>query len=188
MTSENGSRLARELAVQTPATEYDAVAERYERLVAPRFAVVAARLANIAALRPGERVLELGAGTGALSRLIAPRLEPDGHLVLLDVSSRMLHVAARVLRKAGSRNVTCVSHDMSALPCADGDFDMVLSHMGYFEESQKAAREEILFRRFKAEESSQSITAVRRLISPEDNNERQQIHDHASVLLEGAGQ
>jgi len=53
---------------------------------------------------------------------------------------------------------------------------------------QKAAREEALFRRFKAEESSQSITAVRRLISPEDNNERQQIHDHASVLLEGAGQ
>jgi tetratricopeptide (TPR) repeat protein len=51
---------------------------------------------------------------------------------------------------------------------------------------QKAAREETLFRRFKAEEASQSITAVRRLISPEDNNERQQIHDHASVLLQGA--
>jgi ubiquinone/menaquinone biosynthesis C-methylase UbiE len=141
VTSENGSRLARELAAQTPASEYDAVAEKYERLVAPRFAVVAARLANIAALRPGERVLELGAGTGALSRLIAPRLEPDGRLVLLDVSSRMLQVAARVLRKAGSRNVTCVSHDMSALPFADEDFDMVLSHMGYFEESQKAAHE-----------------------------------------------
>ena len=48
--------MARKLAPQTAASEYDAVAERYERLVAPRFAVVAARLANIAALRPGERV------------------------------------------------------------------------------------------------------------------------------------
>ena len=48
---------------------------------------------------------------------------------------------------------------------------------------EKAAREEVLFRRFKAEESSQSITGKRRLISPEDNNERQQIHDHESVIL-----
>jgi tetratricopeptide (TPR) repeat protein len=49
----------------------------------------------------------------------------------------------------------------------------------------KAAREEALFRRFKADESSQSLTAKTRMISPEDNNERQQIHDHESVSLGG---
>ncbi len=47
----------------------------------------------------------------------------------------------------------------------------------------QAAREQKLFQRFKAEESSQSITAKRRLISPEDNNERQSIHDHESIML-----
>jgi tetratricopeptide (TPR) repeat protein len=46
---------------------------------------------------------------------------------------------------------------------------------------ENAAREEKLFRRFKAEESSQSITARRRMLSPEDNNERQMIHDHESA-------
>ena len=46
-----------------------------------------------------------------------------------------------------------------------------------------AAREETLFRRFKAEESSQALTARRRAISPEDNNERQPIHDHESAPL-----
>src|SRR5260370_24115293 len=51
------------------------------------------------------------------------------------------------------------------------------------QDKEKAAREEILFRRFKAEESAQSITAKRRLISPQDHNERQAIHDHDSVLL-----
>jgi hypothetical protein len=66
-------------------------------------------------------------------------------------------------------------------------YTMMLCYRG-LGDRQKAMREEILFRRFKAEESSQSITAVRRLISPEDNNERQQIHDHASVPLEGSGQ
>jgi tetratricopeptide (TPR) repeat protein len=48
---------------------------------------------------------------------------------------------------------------------------------------EKAAREATLFRRFKADESSQSITAVRRRLSPEDNNERQPIHEHESVPL-----
>jgi hypothetical protein len=49
-----------------------------------------------------------------------------------------------------------------------------------------AEREAALFRRFKAEESSQSITAIRRRQSPEDNNERQAIHDHESVDLQPA--
>jgi tetratricopeptide (TPR) repeat protein len=47
----------------------------------------------------------------------------------------------------------------------------------------QAEREAALFRRFKAEESAQSLTAERRLQSPEDNNERQAIHEHDSVRL-----
>jgi tetratricopeptide (TPR) repeat protein len=47
----------------------------------------------------------------------------------------------------------------------------------------EANREQQLFQRFKAEESSQSLTARRRLISPEDNNERQSIHEHSSMEL-----
>ena len=43
--------------------------------------------------------------------------------------------------------------------------------------------EEALFRRFKADESAQTITAKARSQSPEDNNERQNIHEHESVVL-----
>jgi tetratricopeptide (TPR) repeat protein len=50
-------------------------------------------------------------------------------------------------------------------------------------DTASAAREQVLFQRFKAEESAQSITAKPRLLSPENNNERQQIHDHESVPL-----
>ena len=50
-------------------------------------------------------------------------------------------------------------------------------------DSKNATREEILFRRFKADESSQAITARIRRLSPEDNNERQPIHEHVSVEL-----
>lgn len=54
-------------------------------------------------------------------------------------------------------------------------------------ETEKAEREETLFRRFKADESSQAITAERRRVSPEDNNERQPIHEHESVPLREVG-
>ncbi len=50
-------------------------------------------------------------------------------------------------------------------------------------DSAHADREQILFERFKADEASQTITAQRRMVSPEDNNERQLIHDHESVPL-----
>ena len=37
--------------------------------------------------------------------------------------------------------------------------------------------------RFKADESSQAITGPYRQLHPEDNNERQQVHEHVSVPL-----
>ena len=46
-----------------------------------------------------------------------------------------------------------------------------------------AERERKLFQRFKADESAQAITAKPRMFSPEDNNERQAIHDHESIDL-----
>jgi tetratricopeptide (TPR) repeat protein len=65
-------------------------------------------------------------------------------------------------------------------------YTMMLCYRGLGDQ-EKAAHEEQLFRRFKAEESAQSITAIRRRVSFEDNNERQQIHDHESVALTGGG-
>jgi tetratricopeptide (TPR) repeat protein len=53
--------------------------------------------------------------------------------------------------------------------------------------TQQAAREAALFRRFKADESAQAITAKQRRQSPEDNNERQPIHEHDSVRLPFGG-
>jgi Flp pilus assembly protein TadD len=45
-----------------------------------------------------------------------------------------------------------------------------------------AAREQKLYARFKADESSQFITGPFRLKSPDDNNERQSVHEHRSAL------
>lgn len=59
-------------------------------------------------------------------------------------------------------------------------YNMMLVYRG-LGDTANAERSEKLFRRFKADESAQAITAKPRLLSPEDNNERQAIHDHESV-------
>ena len=61
-------------------------------------------------------------------------------------------------------------------------YTLMLCYRG-LEKPEQAAREEKLFRRFKSDESSQSITQKPRMLNPEDNNERQTIHDHESVVL-----
>ncbi len=61
-------------------------------------------------------------------------------------------------------------------------YTAMLCHRGLGQE-ELAAREEQLFTRFKAEEAAQAITGTRRRVSPEDNNERQAIHEHESVAL-----
>ncbi len=61
-------------------------------------------------------------------------------------------------------------------------YTAMLSYRG-LGDAQSADREQKLFQRFKAEESAQAYTAKRRLASPEDNNERQNIHDHESMPL-----
>lgn len=56
-------------------------------------------------------------------------------------------------------------------------YNLMLCYRG-LGRAAEAEREEQLFRRFKADEASQALTQQPRLASPEDNNERQPIHDH----------
>ena len=61
-------------------------------------------------------------------------------------------------------------------------YTAMLSHRG-LGQVEEAEQEQKLFMRFKAQESAQAITGDRRRLNPEENNERQQIHEHDSVPL-----
>ena len=56
-------------------------------------------------------------------------------------------------------------------------YNLMLSHQGAGR-AEEAARERVLYERFKADEAAQAITGPFRRASPEDNNERQAIHEH----------
>ena len=70
---------------------------------------------------PAERILDLGCGTGRLSREILAR-EPAAQVIALDRSSTMLAQAAR----DGSDRIRFVQADATRLPFVDG-FDAVFS-------------------------------------------------------------
>jgi hypothetical protein len=65
-------------------------------------------------------------------------------------------------------------------------YNLMLSYQG-LGEAGKAKREEQLYLRFKADESAQALTGAYRQTHPEDNNERQLIHQHESAPLEPTG-
>ena len=49
-------------------------------------------------------------------------------------------------------------------------------------DAENAERERALYTRFKADETAQAITGPYRLKSPDDNNERQPIHEHGTAI------
>jgi tetratricopeptide (TPR) repeat protein len=59
-------------------------------------------------------------------------------------------------------------------------YNLMLSYQG-LGDTAAAARERTLYERFKADESSQSITGPYRQLHADDNNERQQIHEHTTA-------
>jgi len=61
-------------------------------------------------------------------------------------------------------------------------YNLMLCYKGLGEDKQ-AHEHEIRYLRFKADEASQTITGPYRLLNPEDNNERQPIHEHVSAPL-----
>lgn len=82
-------------------------------------------------LTGGERVLEFGAGSGALSRHLAPMLAEGGRLVCLDTSEPWVAVARKRLR--GLDNVEFVLGDVLELDLPEGSFDAVVIHWALHE-------------------------------------------------------
>jgi tetratricopeptide (TPR) repeat protein len=58
-------------------------------------------------------------------------------------------------------------------------YNLMLCYRG-LGDTELASREETLYGRFKADESAQAITGPYRQLHPDDNNERQSIHEHGT--------
>jgi len=77
---------------------------------------------------PGERVLDVGCGSGAVTRTLARRVAPGGRAVGIDASPALLEVARELADKAGLGGwIEFKAGDCRALPFSDASFDAVLA-------------------------------------------------------------
>jgi ubiquinone/menaquinone biosynthesis C-methylase UbiE len=118
------------------------IPENYDRYMVPLiFEPYAADLARrVASLSPGP-VLEIAAGTGVVTRALAPLLSPQARYVVTDLNPAMLDYAAA--RQAPDERVQWRQADAMALPFEDASFDVVCCQFGamFFPDRPAAYRE-----------------------------------------------
>ncbi len=118
-----------------------------------RFSVDAFLLADFVALKPGELALELGAGCGVVSLIVAKR-QPEARLLALEIQGRLLRCLARNIRENQlEKRVFAVGGDLRKPPFRPGTFDVVFSNPPFYslgsgrlppEREEQIARHEIL--------------------------------------------
>jgi ubiquinone/menaquinone biosynthesis C-methylase UbiE len=142
---------------QTPGQNADQLRQRLHRMwadVADRWAEHAVsvdqRSAQLtqcmfdrAALRPGDRVLELACGPGGAGLAAAAMVAPGGEVVLSDVAAEMTAIAAARAKALGLSNIATRVLDLEQIEQADASYDAVLCREGLMlvPDPARAARE-----------------------------------------------
>lgn len=121
---------------------YDRLARWYDLFVGfeERFTRIGLELLNA---RPGERVLEIGFGTGRALPELARRIGPTGLLAGVDLSAGMVRIAQKRMRAKGlERSATLIQGDGLRLPFVPNAFDAVfLSFLELFADIPAVLRE-----------------------------------------------
>jgi len=109
-----------------------------EYLVPMIFAIYADDVARRVAARSPSVLLEIAAGTGAVTRAVAAALPPGVRYVATDLNEPMLAVAAQ--RQADDDRIAWRQADAMTLPFGDGEFDLVCCQFGamFFPDRVKA--------------------------------------------------
>lgn len=94
---------------------------------------VMARMLAQLEVRPGDRVLEIGAGTGYNAALLAQLVGPGGEVVTIDVDPGICASAGRRLHDAGVSNVSVLAGDGWSTIQGSGRFDRIEATVGVWD-------------------------------------------------------
>jgi ubiquinone/menaquinone biosynthesis C-methylase UbiE len=112
-------------------------------VAAPHPVITRDRLAEILEPRPGERMLEVGPGTGYYTLELAGSLGQEGSLEILDLQQEMLDHTMRRAGAEGIENIDPMQGDARSLPYPDDSFDgaFLVTVLGEIPDQQLALNE-----------------------------------------------
>jgi ubiquinone/menaquinone biosynthesis C-methylase UbiE len=109
---------------------WDLAAADYELLWQRQLAVAHARVLAALALAPGERVLDAACGTGLVAFPAAAAVAPEGRVVGIDLSGRMVELAQRRSHERRVANASFAHMDAEKLDLPDAGFDVAVCALG----------------------------------------------------------
>jgi len=110
---------------------WDKAAAYYEEFWAAQLRPSVDRLLELAALKPGERVLDVACGTGLVTFRAAKELLPGGEIVGNDISSEMINAAERIGSEKGVTNAAFERIDAESEQNSDTkEFNAALCSLG----------------------------------------------------------
>ena len=110
---------------------------------APHPLITRARLREILEPRPGERLLEIGPGTGYYTLELAAWVGDQGSVEVLDIQQEMLDHTIRAARERGLWNVNPTRSDAQEMGWDDDSFDaaILITVLGEIPDQDAALRE-----------------------------------------------
>jgi ubiquinone/menaquinone biosynthesis C-methylase UbiE len=119
------------------------MAEISQREIDARCAPVVEHVIARGALQAGQRVRDVGTGTGVVAAQAASRVGVQGHVVAVDLSPALLAAAQQRCMAPNLRQIIVREGRAEAIPVADQAFDVVLASLSvmYVLDRAAAARE-----------------------------------------------
>jgi SAM-dependent methyltransferase len=118
---------------------WERMADVYRREIDTRFGPVIEAVLKRAELVPGETVLDLGTGTGAVAILAATQVGSTGRIKAVDISPEMLTRAGERVRELQLTNIDLAEGRAEAIPADDRSMDAVVASLSLMYVIDRAA-------------------------------------------------
>lgn len=109
---------------------WDKAAEYYDDCWKQQLKPAQDKLLEMAALKPGEKVVETSCGTGLVTYRAAKQIEPGGVVTATDLSEKMIDLSVEIAKQKQITNVNFLRMDAEELELKDEGFDAAICSLG----------------------------------------------------------